>query len=62
MYLALLTLKRINLSKLHQKKHIKIFALLSLLAIRLPEIFNHPGIIKTLPYNLQKKDSIPTVT
>ena len=31
-------------------------------AIRLPKSFNHPHIIKTISCNLQKKDSIPTVS
>ena len=31
-------------------------------AIPLPKIFNPPDIIKTLTYNLQQKETIPTVT
>ena len=31
-------------------------------AIRLPKILNNPYITKTMPCNLEKKDSIPTVT
>ena len=30
--------------------------------IHFPKIFNHPDIIKTLPYALQEKESTPTVT
>ena len=66
MYLTLLTLKLINLNKLLQKKHEHICILKfdnkALEATRVLKIFNHPDIIKTLPYNLQKKGSIPTVT
>ena len=46
------------------EKHIWIvrFHNKALEAIRLPKIFNHPDIIKTLLYNLRGKDSIPIVT
>ena len=45
-------------------KHISIvkFDHKALEVIRLPKIFNYPETIKTLPYNLQKKESIPSVT
>ena len=67
MYLTLLTLKLINLNKLHQKKTQKQICIVKfdskvLEATQLPKIFNHPDIIKTLPCNLQNKDSIHTVT
>ena len=47
------TEKRIWIVRFHNK---------TLEAIRLPKIFNHPDIIKTLLYNLRGKDSIPIVT
>ena len=62
-YLTLLTLKLINLSKLHQKKHINRFALLSLTAksiVKFNNKNNHPDITKTLPNTLQKKESLPS--
>ena len=64
MFLMLLTLTFINLTNLHRRKHINIFALFdskSLEAIRLQEIINEPNIRKSLPYDLQEKKSIPTV-
>ena len=54
--------KQITRKKLH--KHICIAKSESraLEPVRLPEILIHPDFIKTLAYNLQKNDRIPTVT
>ena len=50
--------------KKHTHKHtcIVTFDNKAVEAIRLTKFFSRPDIIKTLPCNLQKKDSIPTVT
>ena len=37
-------------------------AIKSLETIQLPKTYNHSDIIKKLPFNLQKKNSVPTVT
>ena len=67
MYLTLLTLKLKKLNKLHQRKHIKIFVTSSLTAKSYKLFDFHKSLIiltyiKILPYNLQNKESIPTVT
>lgn len=58
MYWRLLTPTLISLNKLHQRKHMNNQAFE---AIRLQKIINQTDIIKTLPYNLKEKESIPSV-
>ena len=53
--------KQITPKKTHEHICIVKFDNKALEATRVLKIFNHPD-IKTLPYNLQKKGSIPTVT
>ena len=55
-------LKQITPKKTHKRTCIIKFDNEVLAIIRLSKIFNLSDIIKTLPYNLQKKDSIIIVT
>ena len=72
--LDIIDTKFINLNKYTKENtHIYIYTYLRYIYIvtydnkalevtHFPKIFNHPDIIKTLPYTLQEKESIPTVT
>ena len=72
--LDIIDTKFINLNKYTKENtHIYIYTYLqyiyivtydnkALEVIHFPKILNHPDIIKTMPYTLQEKESIPTVT
>ena len=54
--------KQIASKKTHKHIWFVKFDNKTLEVIRLPKIFDHSDVIKTLTYNLQKKDSMTTVT